>query len=206
MKRWSVLLLFAFLLALVFFRVAYADYRRFAVSEELSTLFLGKNFTTWLTCSPFTSTGLDCQNLSFIRTTGIAEYNLFGSNFSFRKSSPLSSSELNGKEKTWYEYAFDPKALLPAELGIREATIDFAKLAPHVGIDWGHGIGENNKWVVSFDLGITLQDSPNLHHDSDASVTTNPNLLADLDREKQDLTDQIRNASQFFGLGITYKF
>jgi len=205
-KRWSVLLLVAFLLALVLFRVAYADYRRFAVSEELSTLFLGKNFTTWLTCSPFTSTGLDCQNLSFIRTRGIAEYNLFDSDFSFKKSSLVSSSELNGKEKTWYEYAFDPTALMPAELGIREATIDFAKLAPHMGIDWGHGIGENNKWVVSFDLGITLQGFPNLHRDSDASVTANPNLLADLDREKQDLTDQIKNAFPFFGLGITYKF
>ena len=206
MKRWSVLLLFAFLLALVFFRVAYADCRRFAVSEELSTLFLGKNFTTWLTCSPFTSTGLDCQNLSFIRTRGIAEYNLFDSDFSFRKSSLLNNSELNGKEKAWHEYAFDPKALMPAELGIREASIDFGKLAPHVGIDWGHGIGENNKWVVSFDLGITLQGFPNLHRDSGGSVTTNPNLLANLDREKQDLTDQIKNAFPFFGLGITYKF
>lgn len=95
---------------------------------------------------------------------------------------------------------------MPTGLGIREASIDFGKLAPHVGIDWGHGIGENNKWVVSFDLGITLQGFPNLHRDSDASVTTNPNLLADLDREKHDLTDQIKNASPFFGLGITFNF
>jgi len=136
----------------------------------------------------------------------MAEYNLFNSDFSFRKSSLLSSSELNGKEKTWHEYAFDPTALMPAGLGIREATIDFGKLAPHVGIDWGHGLAENNKWVVSFDLGITLQGSPSFHRDSDGSVTTNPNLLAHLDREKQDLTDQIKNASPFFGLGITFNF
>jgi hypothetical protein len=206
MKRWSSLLVFALMLAFALLRLAYGDCKGLAVSSEVSRLYPGNDSTAWLTPSINTSTDLDALNLDFTSIGTTTEYDLFAREISFRDSFLLSKDEVNGSEKSWYEYVINPRACRLAELGRREDGIDFGYLAPDAGIGWYHETGEGNEWVISLDLGIAFQGLTKLEPDSDGSATTNPSLSARSGGEKQGLTDQIKNAATFFGFALTYKF
>ena len=86
-----------------------------------------------------------------------------------------------------------------------QSTIDFASTAPYLGIGWGHAAANNSGLSFNADIGVLMQDSPqvSLVQTSGTAVSQ-----ADLTREAQQLENDISEFDAYpvlsFGMAYTY--
>ncbi|MFH1240928.1 MAG: hypothetical protein V1689_01080 [Pseudomonadota bacterium] len=84
--------------------------------------------------------------------------------------------------------------------------IDFGTVAPHVGIGWGHEVGEARRWVISFDFGLAYQGTPRVDVTSWEGLLSVQRSWAKIENPKESFEDQIRNPEPLIAFGLTYKF
>lgn len=94
-----------------------------------------------------------------------------------------------------------------------DASIDWRKFAPYVGIGWGNAVGKGSNWRVSFDLGVMFTGEPNTDLTATGTVNGIPvvndaQFQSDLAAERNSLNDEIKDAKFWpvVQLGLHYKF
>ncbi|MEW6764285.1 MAG: hypothetical protein AB1344_00680 [Pseudomonadota bacterium] len=94
-----------------------------------------------------------------------------------------------------------------------DASIDWRKFAPYVGIGWGNAVGKGSNWSVSFDLGVMFTGEPNTDLTATGTVNGIPveddaQFQSDLAAERNNLNDEIKDAKFYpvIQLGLHYKF
>jgi len=101
------------------------------------------------------------------------------------------------------------------------ASIDWDKFAPYLGIGWGNAVAKNSNWSFSFDLGVMFTGEPSAdlsasgryrvnggaYQDVDLNNPNNP-FTQDIERETASLNDEIKDAKFYpvVQLGVHYKF
>jgi len=92
------------------------------------------------------------------------------------------------------------------EFGQLKAEVKFNRIAPYFGIGFNNPIKKKGHWGIFADLGIFFHGSPTLTLTPTQSVP--PELQADIDKEEQDVNDDIKDLEFFpvVQLGVSYKF
>jgi len=91
------------------------------------------------------------------------------------------------------------------------ASLDFRKVAPYVGIGWGNSLAENKKWGFLFDIGAVFQGDPDVDYNVNVNTPgiSTATLAADIAAEKKQLEDDISGVPAVYplvSLGVSYKF
>lgn len=92
----------------------------------------------------------------------------------------------------------------PSQVGRLDGEVDFKKSAPYVGLGWGNAVAKNKGFGLSFEIGAVFQGSPDVELSS-----TNPAVSqADLDREEQEIEDDLKNFKVYpvVSFGLSYQF
>lgn len=95
-----------------------------------------------------------------------------------------------------------------SDVGTLDAKIDFRKTAPYLGIGWGNAVDNGNPLSFSVDIGVMFQGTPRVSLDATGPLASNPAFQESLDREVEDLKDDIEDLKYYpiISLGIAYKF
>lgn len=92
--------------------------------------------------------------------------------------------------------------------GSVEATVDWAGLAPYLGIGFGNAL-HGSRWSLSLDLGVMFTGAPGVRLDGEVN---DPSLeeafREDLAREEEALREELADAKYYpvVSLGIAYRF
>jgi hypothetical protein len=122
------------------------------------------------------------------RFTGGFMYN----NNKFEGSAPLGNYDIGG---TIYNVGLDAKV---------EGSNN---VSPYFGVGWGNGVQQGKRWVLSADLGLLFQGSPDvtLTPTGSGAALVDP---ADIAREEKDLEDDLKPFRVYpvASIGATYHF
>lgn len=93
-------------------------------------------------------------------------------------------------------------------VGSVTGTMDFNTVSPYVGFGYGGLLTESGDWHFFMDIGILYQGSPNLSYTATGPLANNPTFQADLEREKQELEEDIDEFEYYpvISMGIMYQF
>lgn len=93
-------------------------------------------------------------------------------------------------------------------VGSVTGTMDFNTVSPYVGFGYGGLLTESGDWHFFMDIGILYQGSPNLSYTATGPLASNPTFQADLEREKQELEEDIDEFEYYpvISMGIMYQF
>lgn len=93
----------------------------------------------------------------------------------------------------------------PQPIGL-QSTIDFASIAPYLGIGWGHAAASgNSNFSFNADIGVLMQNSPQV---SIVQTTGTGISQTDLNREAQELENDIAKYDVYpvLSFGMAYTF
>ncbi len=95
----------------------------------------------------------------------------------------------------------------PQVIGTLHGTLDFAPVAPYVGIGYGNAATSVGRWTFSFDIGVVIQDYE-VDLTASGPITALPSFQADLQAEEDDIQDWFDRFSIFpvISFGIGYRF
>ncbi|GMR18789.1 MAG: hypothetical protein BMS9Abin33_1232 [Gammaproteobacteria bacterium] len=98
----------------------------------------------------------------------------------------------------------NPIPYTPAQIGTLTADVGFKKNVPYVGIGWGNAVSKNKRIGLNFDIGVLLQDSPEVTLNASSGAV---NLL-DLAAEEAQLESDISefDAYPVISFGISFRF
>lgn len=93
-------------------------------------------------------------------------------------------------------------------VGSVTGTMDFNTVSPYFGFGYGGLLTESGDWHFFMDIGILYQGSPNLSYTATGPLANNPTFQADLEREKQELEEDIDEFEYYpvISMGIMYQF
>jgi hypothetical protein len=101
-----------------------------------------------------------------------------------------------------------------------DADVDYAPVAPYFGLGWGRAFDASG-WSMTFELGVLLLGDPSVTLDASGSlsspdinggasidVSTSAEFQQDLERERQNLEDDIDDFTLYpvLNLGVSYAF
>jgi len=208
MKKSITALIISLLLSLAFSQAGFAGAQGPAGSNDLT--FLQK----WGQ-SPSLSAFLLFENKDFtlfhspLRSEHTKTYQKLTDYFSFV------DAFLAAKDVFWEEIAkwnpissFNGASLYTLTTARTRRAFDSKNLTAqdHMGICLNHGVGNKKIWNVSLDLGIALQNDYVIGPDNSISDNLFPRLGMVSGNQREDLFDQLRNASPFIGFGISCRF
>ncbi len=93
------------------------------------------------------------------------------------------------------------------DVGTLDGDVDYDTVAPYLGIGYG-GAMLGGALLVTFDLGVMYQGSPDVALTADGVLADDPALLAALENEEQKVEDDLDDY-QFYpvaGIALTYRF
>lgn len=135
-------------------------------------------------------------DLKFKGAEALLDWYPFNGSFHLTGGAYLNKNELTIDAKpTNGEFTINDVAYQADEVGSLNGKIDFASLAPYVGIGWGHVAGKDGHFHFATDIGVLLQGSPN----TTLNVTCGPltdsgsctQLQSDVTVEENKLNDDI---------------
>ena len=117
--------------------------------------------------------------------------------------------DMTGKPTSSGTYTFNNVSYTTSQVSSVDATVDFNKVAPYIGIGWGDAV-QKAGWNFTADAGVMFQGTPN----SDITVNTTltgaakDTLLANVNAEQSQLDDDL-SAFKYYPVltvGVSYRF
>jgi hypothetical protein len=117
---------------------------------------------------------------------------------------------INGNGLTGQAKPTAPVAIGNANYNLNTVNLDISynSIAPYFGLGWDTTFGDDDNWGFAFDLGLIYSGTP----DAGLSVTgpdsTNPLLVDDLNRERQELQNDLDTLKWWpvVSAGLVYQF
>ncbi len=91
-----------------------------------------------------------------------------------------------------------------ADVGILESRTSFDSVSPYLGA--GFDFRLMNRLGLSFDFGVLWQGEPVVTLTSDGALATNETFLAQLEVERQELADELKDAKAYPVVSIGFNF
>ena len=100
-------------------------------------------------------------------------------------------------------YSIGNRTYTGAEVGTLNGVVDFKSTAPYLGIGWGNAA--SGRFGLALDLGVVFQGSPQVSLSATGIVTSDPNFVQDLNREVQELENDISGFKYYpvISLGVS---
>lgn len=207
MKK-SLASIFIGFLVLLFCQPAHADSKSLRVQNGLILPVQAKNLDAPSTLGRF-STGKAIALPASEKATGSEWVKRVWRVFPLLDTLFSTKSLRIEKVNTWHEYPGYGK-IQNAETILYKAPKTFAsrKLGSqdHLGISLDRRVGLSKAWKLSLDVGIDLRHGPDIASETGGVTEAVSVLQTEWSRQKQDLSDPLRGAASFIGLGITCRF
>ncbi len=94
------------------------------------------------------------------------------------------------------------------ELSLVHGTVHFPRLAPYVGIGWGHAFGLGGRWGFVGDLGVAFLGRPKVSLWATGPITSDAKFIGDLTQEERDIQDDLDVLGFYpiFSISLFYRF
>jgi hypothetical protein len=213
-----------FLLPVSFFcAAAHADTGRFAISPQVSTAGPGLELITKLTSNincRFGASGLSLDldgtesdidyefQFDLLSFSGLVDWHLFGNSFRITAGIVVNDSEVDLKADRAASLQIGDATYRADEITSLTGNVGFHNVAPYVGIGWGNPFSGKKKWGFMLDLGIAFTGPPDLDLSASGPLADDPTFLANLERERQDVEDDLSDFNFFpvLALRFFYRF
>ena len=92
-----------------------------------------------------------------------------------------------------------------SDVGTLNGVVDFKSTAPYLGIGWGNAA--SSRIGIAVDLGVAFQGSPQVDLRATGRLATDPTFQQDLNREIQELEDDISGFKYYpvLSIGLSFK-
>ena len=134
-------------------------------------------------------------------------YHPFNGTFRITAGAMLNNNELSLAAKPNATYDINGTLYSSAQVGDLEASVDFNKIAPYVGVGLGHGTSSGLSFTL--DVGVLLQGEPSVDLTSTGgSLSNDPAFQAELAQEEAAAEDDISDFDVYpvIALGLSYRF
>lgn len=135
----------------------------------------------------------------------LADWHAFGAAFRFTGGLMYNNNKFEGSAPLGY-YNIG-SGTTTYHVGLDTTVEGSRNVAPYFGVGWGNGVSKDKHWILSADLGVLFQGSPNvtlIPTGSGAALVT----PADIAIEESNLEDEL-NTYRFYpvaSIGATYHF
>ena len=209
MKKSIAILIISLFLSPAFSQTGFADSRGFTVSNDLTFFQHWGNSPSLSAFLLFDDKDFGLVHFPFaqaVHTTAFQDLTAFF---------PFIEAVLSAKDLLWTEIAkwnpspsFSVSQRYDGVLETSRGTLDSNNLTAedHMGISLNHGIGKEKVWNVSLDLGIAFENYQTIGPNHIISHGPFPKLGMDIGDQREDVFDQLRNATPLIGVGISCKF
>ncbi len=146
--------------------------------------------------------------LKLFTVSALVDWFPFSNNFRLSAGFMVNGNEINASAKGAQDYTLGDVTYTASQVGTLNGNIDFDDFAPYLGIGYGNPFGTDSSWLLSLDVGVLYQGSPEVDLSADGTLANNTVFMADLQREEDNLQSDI-SAFKFYpviALGITYRF
>lgn len=144
----------------------------------------------------------------FSSISALLDWHVLGSEFRVSVGGISNGNEINANSKDLAGVVeVGDQTFTSAEVGRLEGKIEFDSLAPYIGVGWGRAA--DTGWAFLFDVGVALQGSGDAELRSvDGVFSNDPRLLAEIEREEQELENDIEDYDLYpvIGLQLLYTF
>lgn len=132
--------------------------------------------------------------------SALIDWHPAGRGFHFTAGAIFNSNEFGLTVTPMNEYVVGVRTFTPDEIGTMTGTIDFEPIAPYFGLGWGNAVREGKGVGVVFDIGVMLQNSPNVNLEAEG-------MIAPTAEQEPDLEEDLEGAQVWFvvSLGLTFK-
>jgi len=136
----------------------------------------------------------------------LLNFHPFSGTFRITAGAMLNNNELKLTANPNATYDINGVPYSAAEVGSLEATVDFRKIAPYVGVGIGHGASSGLSFT--FDVGVLMQGEPNVDLSANGTAASNPTFQADLKQEEANAENDIKEFTMYpvVALGVSYRF
>ncbi len=95
-----------------------------------------------------------------------------------------------------------------ADSGTIHGTVHFPRLAPYVGIGWGHTFGLGGRWGILGDLGMAFLGRPKVSLSAAGPLAADAKFIGDLAQEERDVQDDLSILRFYpvFSVSLFYRF
>ena len=119
--------------------------------------------------------------------------------------------EGQGRPKGNGTYTINDHTYAASTFGSLNATVDFRKVAPYLGLGFGNAVAKDKGWGFSSDFGVVFQGKPNsavTNQGCTAPSTVCAQIATDLRAENASLQDELKDFKLLpvLRLGVSYKF
>lgn len=149
--------------------------------------------------------------LRFFTVTG--NYYPWDNNFRFSGGLALNNSKLSATARpTGGTYDINGNTYTASQIGSANASVDFNKVAPYIGVGWESGDRKKEGLSFSADLGIMITGKPdvalNVQCGSGVTTTACNRIQRDAEVERGKLQDKVNsfNIYPVISIGATYRF
>ena len=177
------------------------DYRgeRFGIRGNATFLGIGRSVE---------SDGVDYDGDLKLRSIGaMADYYPFGGGFRVSAGARINNNRVDLKATPTEDVEIGDEVYTPDEVGNIIGKVKANKLAPTLTVGWGGGAsGRGLRFAI--DAGAMFQGSPRVTELRTTGMLSDPEFQADLQRERQEIEDDIDNFKIYpiLQLGIGYRF
>jgi len=203
--------------------VAYADTGRFAISPQVSTSGPGAELITKLTSNinfrlgvhgvsfdlDGTESDIDYDfEVDLFSFSGLVDWHVFGNSFRITGGIVVNESEIDLEAEPAASLEIGDTTYTAAQIASLTGNLGFDSIAPYVGIGWGNPFTSKKRWGFMFDLGVAFTGPADLDLSASGPLAGDPAFLADLERERQDVEDDLDDFKFFpvLALSFFYRF
>jgi hypothetical protein len=143
--------------------------------------------------------------------TALADWYVTDGSFRVTAGAFINENGLKGAALPSNTYEIGDTVYTANEVGTLTANVDFATVAPYLGIGWGNPLADDSDLTFMADLGIVFAGKPRLDIMSTGGTLSNdPTLEANIAQAEQDFrdTDEI-SLLRFYpviSIGLNYRF
>jgi hypothetical protein len=202
---------------------AYADTGRFAISPGVTTSGPGAELITKLTSNINFRFGVHGLSLDLDGTesdidydfeadllcfSGLIDWHVFGNSFRITGGIVVNESEVDLEAEPAATLEIGDTTYTAAQIASLTGNLGFDNIAPYVGIGWGNPFTSKKRWGFMFDLGVAFTGPADLDLSASGPLAEDPTFLANLERERQDVEDDLDNFKFFpvLALRFFYRF
>ena len=119
--------------------------------------------------------------------------------------------EGNGRPKGNGTYTVNDHTYDASSFGSLNATVDFRKVAPYLGLGFGNAVAKNKGWGFSSDFGVLFQGTPKTSVTNKGCTASAPvctQIATDMRAENESLHDEMKDFKFWpvVRVGVSYKF
>jgi hypothetical protein len=158
-----------------------------------------------------TTDGIDYDiDLDLNTVAVLANFHPFAGSFRITGGVMINSNELGmTSNPSGLDYDIGGTLYPVAGVGILKAGVDFKRIAPYVGIGFGHSASSGLGFTL--DIGVLMQGNPNVDFSTvggDPLVNQTPEFLADLEQEEASAEDDIKGFTMYpvVSVGLNFRF